>query len=58
MFEKFNDVLTVEDVCEALQMGKNSVYKLLKDQDIKSIKVGRKYFIPKDFLIDYINRYR
>jgi len=58
MFEKFNDVLTVEDVCKALQMGKNSVYKLLKDQDIKSIKVGRKYFIPKDFLIDYINRYR
>lgn len=58
MFEKFNDVLTVEDVCEALQIGKNSVYILLKEQNIKSIKIGRKYLIPKDFLIDYINKYR
>lgn len=58
MFENFKDVLTAEDVCKALQMGRNTVYKLLQSKEIKSIKIGRKYFIPKEFLIDYIQQFK
>lgn len=58
MFEKYNDTLTVNDVCEALKIGKNNVYKLLKNGVIKSIKNGKKYIIPKIYLIDYIYKYR
>ena len=58
LFDNFNDVLTVEEVCAALSAGRNSVYKLLKDGVIKSIKIGKKYLIPKICLIDFINGYR
>lgn len=58
MFEAFKDVLTVNEVCAALHMGRNTVYKLLKNNKIKSIIIGNKYFIPKVCLIDFINKYR
>lgn len=58
MFEKYKDILTVDEACAALSIGKNSIYKLLRTGTIKSIKIGRKYIIPKIYLIDYINRFR
>lgn len=58
MFEKYNDVLTVNEACSALSIGKNKLYELLKSSTIKSIKIGKKYIIPKIYLIDYINMYR
>ncbi|MBQ6753258.1 MAG: helix-turn-helix domain-containing protein [Clostridia bacterium] len=58
MFESYKDVLTVDDVCRALSLGKNTVYSLLKNGTIKSIKVGKKYLIPKLYLIDFVNNSR
>ena len=58
MFDTYADILTVEEVCKALSMGKNTLYKLLKIGKIKSIKIGRKYFVPKVCLIDFINSIR
>lgn len=58
MFDTYRDVLTVEQVCSALSMGKNSVYQLLRNGVIKSIKINRKYLVPKSFLIDFINSFK
>ncbi len=58
MFENYNDVLTVNEVCSALSMGKNCVYGLLQNGSIKSIKIKKKYYIPKAFLIDFINSFK
>lgn len=58
MFDTYKDVLTVEQVCSALSMGKNSVYTLLRNGVIKSIKINRKYLVPKSFLIDFINSFK
>lgn len=58
MFDKYKDVLSVLELCEALQIGKNTAYEYLKNGVIKSIKIGKKYLIPKCFLIDFINTYR
>lgn len=55
MFDEYKDVMSVEEACEARKMGKNSLYKLLKENAIRCIKVGRKYLIPKICLIDYVN---
>ena len=54
MFDKYPDVLTVDQVCDALSIGKNTVYQLLKKNQIKHIKVGKKFLVPKIFLIDFI----
>lgn len=58
MFDSFRDVLSVQEACNALHIGKNTLYGLLKNGVIKSLKIGKKYLIPKIYLIDYINQYR
>jgi len=58
MFSEYKDVLTTMEVVQALHMGRNSVLDLLKKGEIKSIRVGQKYLIPKVFLIDYIEAHR
>lgn len=54
MFHEYGDILTVDELMEMMQLGRNSVYRLLKDGHIKSIKMGRIHRIPRDQVIDYI----
>ena len=54
MFEQYPDILTVEEVCEALRMGYNSVYELLNEGKLKAYKNGRVWRIPRDVLKEYI----
>ena len=54
MFEQYPDILTVEEVCEALRMGYNAVYKLLSKGKLKAYKNGRVWRIPKEALKEYI----
>lgn len=55
MFEKYPDVVAVDDLCEMLGgISKKLAYKLLGNQEIKSIRIGREYRIPKPFVIDYL----
>ncbi|MBE6964566.1 MAG: helix-turn-helix domain-containing protein [Ruminococcaceae bacterium] len=56
MFKNYSDVMTVQDVCTALDIGKNTAYKLLKDGVIKSFMIAGKYRIPKACLIEFINK--
>lgn len=58
MFDEYNDILTVNEVCKALKIGKNTLYRLLRMGEIKSRQIGKKYLIPKICLIDYINKCR
>lgn len=51
----YPDVLTPEEVMTILGIGKNSTYKLLQTGELKSIKIGKKYRIPKKYLLQYIN---
>ena len=54
MFKNEPDVLTVPDVIRLLRMGKNTVYKLLKDGAIGSIKQGKKIIVPKVCLVEFL----
>ena len=54
MLENFKDVLTVEELCEALKIGKRLAYSLLKEGTIPSRRIGRIYRIPKNAIIDYL----
>lgn len=53
MFDEYPDILTVSDIQLALGIGRNTAYKLLKSKQIKSIRIGNKYKIPKRCLIAY-----
>lgn len=49
------DLLTVEDVCQELGIGKNTAYGLIKDKQIKSAKVGKRHLIHRAELQKYID---
>ena len=53
MFKNKPDVLTVPDVIRLLRMGKNTVYKLLREGAIGSIKQGKKIIVPKVYLVEF-----
>lgn len=56
MFEEYNDLLTVEELCEMLSIGKNSAYKLLASGDLKCFRYNRVWKIPKQGVIEYIKQ--
>lgn len=55
-FTSYPDILNVGQLREILQIGKNTVYKLLDSHEIDSIRIGREHKIPKQNVIDYLNR--
>ena len=57
MFNSYPDVLSVKQLCEILDIGKNTAYKLLQSGEIKSIKIGKVYKIPKKCLKEYISKF-
>lgn len=54
MFREYPDVLTVKDLQRALNIGHNEAYRLVKEKEISSIRIGRIYRIPKQCLLDYV----
>lgn len=54
MFNEYDDLLTVEELCDILGIGKNAAYDILNSSDIKAFKVGRIWKIPKIAVEDYI----
>ena len=55
MFEDYPDVVKVEDIQSMLNIGKTVAYKLIRENTIKSIRVGKKYIIPKQSVINFVN---
>jgi len=54
MFEQYDDIVTVEDLCEMLSIGKNASYKLLASGQLKCFRYNRVWKIPKQGVIDYV----
>ena len=50
------NLLTVNDVCDELGIGKTTAYKLIKDKEIHSGKIGKKIIIRRSDLDDYIEK--
>lgn len=48
------DVLTPKELSDVLKIGITNTYKLLKQQQIKSIKIGNKYIIPKKSVVEFL----
>ncbi len=48
------EIITIEEMCEILNIGKNTAYKLLKNKDIAAFRIGRHWKISKAAVNDYI----
>lgn len=54
MFEEYHDLLTLDELCEALSIGKNQAYHLVSSGELSCMRTGRAWKIPKLALIDYV----
>ena len=54
MFTTYPDVVTVRELKDMLGIGITLAYRLVKSNNIKSIKIGREYKIPKANVISYL----
>lgn len=54
MFERYGDLLTVEDFCEMLSIGKNGAYQLLASGKVKAFRHNRVWKIPKQAVVEYV----
>lgn len=50
----YSMVLTVPEVAEILRVCTKTVYKLIKEDSIPYVKVGREIRVAKGLLIDYL----
>lgn len=54
MLEQYDDLLTTDEACEVLKMGKNALYELLASGSLKAFRNGRVWRIPKLALVEFI----
>ena len=54
LLEEYKDAFHIRELCEILNIGKNTAYKLLKNNDIPNRRLGKKYIIPKFGVIEYL----
>ncbi len=57
MFEHYSDIVTVEELCEMLSIGKNAAYQLLASGQLKAFRHNRVWKIPKGAVIEYVVNY-
>ncbi len=55
IFQEYPDVVSVEQLCKMLCIGRNTAYRLLKSGAIQAVRIGRQYRIPKKWVIRYVN---
>ncbi len=47
MAEDDAEVLTVEEACECLRIGRTAMYRLLNSGELPAMRIRRKWMIPK-----------
>lgn len=48
--------LRVEELMPILGIGRNTAYELIRSGQIRSIRIGRQIRIPRDALLEFLNR--
>lgn len=54
IFKDYPDVITIDDLQSMLHIGRNTAYKMLQDNIIKTLKIGKKYIIPKTSVVNFV----
>ncbi len=51
-----SDLITVEELCELLFIGKNAAYRLLNTGEVKAFRIGRVWKIPREAVCEYVRQ--
>lgn len=50
------ELITLDELCESLMIGRNTAYQLLNTKQIPSFRIGRVWKIPRSSVNEYIKR--
>ena len=56
MGNEIEDLITLDELCEILNIGRNAAYSLLNSHEIKAFRIGRCWKIPSCAVTEYILR--
>ena len=51
-----NDIMKLEEVMQYPDIGKNTLYGLLKSGELDAFKIGKVWKIPKKSVEEYVNK--
>jgi excisionase family DNA binding protein len=51
-------MLTIPEACAKLRVSRWSLYRLIKEEQIESVKIGRRRLIPADALAAFVKKIR
>lgn len=54
--ELYQDLITIEELCEILTVGKNTAYRLLNNGEISAFRIGRTWKIPRQSVTTFIQK--
>ena len=54
MYNNLEELITIEELCNILSIGRNSAYTLLKENKIKAFRIGRVWKISRLAVEDFI----
>lgn len=54
MYNNPSDLITVEELCDILSIGRNAAYTLLKENKIKAFRIGRVWKISRMAVDEFI----
>lgn len=54
MFEKWPDIMTVKECQQLLKVGKNTILDLIHSGELDAFRIGRRWKIPKEAVIEYL----
>lgn len=52
--DNYSDMISIDDLCEMLTIGRNTAYHLLKTDQIHAFKIGRIWKIPRESVSEYV----
>ena len=54
MLNQYDEIITIDELCDNLMIGKNTAYRLLTEKKIKAFRIGKKWRIPKSSVNRFI----
>lgn len=55
-FEQIPLILSVEEIADILQIGRNTAYNLIRSNQIESVRIGRQIRVSKSALIRFLDK--
>ncbi len=49
------EILTVKEVASLLKITRQQVRKMITNEELAAVKVGREWRIPMDYLVDFLS---